>query len=121
MSAQRMLENLRYLIRVENKEPASVVTFADLAYILSHDMEEVSGVTVRKKFVKPILEDVRAYCRLRGNSVDPEKFWNHYEANGWKVGRNPMKDWHAAVRTWERSSGPVSGNGSMFTQEEGRL
>jgi hypothetical protein len=36
--------------------------------------------------------------------VDPERFFTYYESNGWKVGRNAMKDWRAAVRTWERNS-----------------
>lgn len=52
---------------------------------------------------RPTLEDVRAYCTERGNKVDPERWFNYYEANGWRVGKNPMKDWKAAVRTWERN------------------
>lgn len=58
--------------------------------------------TKTKRFVKPTLNDVRAYCMERQNSVDPESFIDFYESNGWKVGKNPMKDWKAAVRTWER-------------------
>ena len=50
----------------------------------------------------PTLEDVKAYCNERNNRVDPERFIDYYTANGWKVGKNPMKDWKAAVRTWER-------------------
>lgn len=50
----------------------------------------------------PTLDEVKAYCNERGNSVDPERFIDYYTANGWKVGKNPMKDWKAAVRTWER-------------------
>ena len=56
--------------------------------------------TVKSKH--PTLEDVKAYCNERGNRVDPERFIDYYTANGWKVGKNPMKDWKAAVRTWER-------------------
>lgn len=58
-----------------------------------------------KRFVKPSLDEVRAYCRERGNSVDPEAFCDFYESKGWKVGNQPMKDWQAAVRTWEKSRG----------------
>ena len=54
-----------------------------------------------RRFTPPTLEEVKAYCEERGNSVDPQRFINHYSSNGWKVGKNPMKDWHAAVRTWE--------------------
>lgn len=51
----------------------------------------------------PTLDEVRAYCLERGNHVDPERFMDYYTANGWKVGKNPMRDWKAAVRTWERN------------------
>lgn len=54
-------------------------------------------------FIKPTLDEVAQYCRERGNSVNPAKWLNHYESNGWMVGRNKMKDWKAAVRTWEHS------------------
>lgn len=56
------------------------------------------------RFVKPTLEEVKAYCHERMNMVDAEKFMNYYESNGWKVGKNPMKDWKAAIRTWEKST-----------------
>lgn len=58
--------------------------------------------TTTKKFKKPTLEQVKAYCLERKNSIDAESFIDYYEANGWKVGRNSMKDWKAAVRTWEK-------------------
>ena len=54
--------------------------------------------------VRPGIEEVEAYCRERGNEVDAEQWMNHYEAVGWKIGKSPMKDWRAAVRTWERRS-----------------
>lgn len=54
-----------------------------------------------KKFIKPTLADVEAYCTERGNGIEAQAFLDHYTANGWKVGRNPMKDWRATVRTWE--------------------
>lgn len=54
-----------------------------------------------KRFIKPTLEDVAEYCQERKNSVNAEKFIAYYEANGWKVGKNAMKDWKAAVRSWE--------------------
>jgi predicted phage replisome organizer len=55
-----------------------------------------------KRFTKPSLDEVSAYCSERGNNVDAEKWYDYYESNGWKVGKNPMKDWKAAVRTWEK-------------------
>lgn len=55
-----------------------------------------------KRFVKPTADEVRAYCAERGNRVDAQAFVDFYEAKGWKVGNAPMKDWKAAVRTWEK-------------------
>lgn len=54
-----------------------------------------------KRFTPPTLEEVKAYCTERNNAVDPQHFIDYYTANGWKVGKNAMKDWKAAVRTWE--------------------
>jgi hypothetical protein len=56
-----------------------------------------------KRFKPPSVDEVRAYCRERKNQVDAEKFVDYYTSNGWKVGKNNMKDWKAAVRTWERN------------------
>lgn len=59
--------------------------------------------TKRKRFVPPTLEEVQAYCYERNNDVDAERFIDYYTSNGWLVGKNKMKDWKAAVRTWERN------------------
>lgn len=56
------------------------------------------------RFAPPSLEDVKAYCSERHNTVDPERFIDFYESKGWYVGRNKMKDWKAAVRSWENRS-----------------
>ena len=55
-----------------------------------------------KAFRPPTLQEVKAYCQSRNNGVNPEKWYAHYEAVGWKVGKNKIKDWKAAVRTWEQ-------------------
>src|SRR5215471_18635575 len=57
----------------------------------------------RAPFVAPTVAEVAAYCRQRQNRVDAQAFVAHYESNGWKVGRVPMRDWRAAVQTWERT------------------
>lgn len=54
------------------------------------------------KFIKPSLEEIKSYCNERKNNIDAEKFYHHYESNGWMVGRNKMKAWKAAVITWEK-------------------
>lgn len=53
------------------------------------------------RFVKPTLEEVTAYCNERNNNINAQRFIDYYESNGWKVGKNPMRDWKASVRTWE--------------------
>ena len=62
----------------------------------------------QKRFCRPDVQQVAAYCRERGNQVDAQRFVDYYTANGWRVGKNPMKDWKAAVRTWEKQEGGSS-------------
>lgn len=54
----------------------------------------------RQRFSPPTVDEVRAYCREKGYCTDPERFVDYYTSNGWRVGKNPMKDWKAAVRSW---------------------
>jgi hypothetical protein len=65
----------------------------------------------RTRFTPPSIDEVRAYCQERGNGVDAERFIDYYNANGWRVGKNAMKDWKAAVRTWEKNG---YGNGVSY-------
>lgn len=60
-----------------------------------------------QRFDPPTVEQVREYCEERGNYVDADRFVDFYSAKGWMVGKNRMKDWKAAVRTWERDSHPT--------------
>ena len=53
-------------------------------------------------FQKPSIDAIREYCASRGNNVDADQFFNFYESKGWVVGKSPMKDWKAAIRTWEK-------------------
>ena len=55
-----------------------------------------------RRFTPPTEDEVRAYCKERGNSVNSQKFIDFYSSKGWKVGNQPMKDWKACVRTWEQ-------------------
>ena len=58
----------------------------------------------RKRFTPPTVDEVRAYCQERRNGIDPQSFVDHYSARGWKYNGNvAMKDWRAAVRTWEKN------------------
>ena len=71
-----------------------------------------------QKFAPPTAEQVREYCQSRGNSVDPEQFIDHYEANGWIRGKSKLKDWKAAVRTWEKRQNEFTNRSG--TQRNGR-
>jgi len=57
-----------------------------------------------KKFTKPSIEELIDYCNQNVLNIDPNQFIDYYNANGWKVGKNPMKDWQATARTWHRNS-----------------
>lgn len=87
------------------------------------ETEEYKKETEKKtvsRFAPPSTNEVKEYCLERKNFVDAEKFIDHYTANGWKVGRNKMKDWKAAVRTWEKNSVAPTG-GMSTTQPSGRF
>lgn len=70
------------------------------------DSERLRSRKSKKRFRPPSVEEVEEYCFERNNKVDAEKFVDFYASNGWKVGKNPMKDWKAAVRTWEKREAP---------------
>ncbi|GAA4455355.1 hypothetical protein [Novipirellula rosea] len=92
--------------RVENHRNACSVTSALPEKRRGREDKESSARTGKtvQRFVPPTLDEVRAYCRERSNAIDAEQFVDHYTANGWCQGRGkPIRDWKAAVRTWERN------------------
>lgn len=64
----------------------------------------------KKRFIEPTVDQVREYCTRNNHNIDPEAFVDYYTANGWKVGKNKMKDWKAAVRTWARNDNNNNNN-----------
>lgn len=66
------------------------------------DKDKDESITRARRFTPPTLDDVSVYVRERGSNVDPQRFLDFYASKGWMVGKNPMKDWKAAVRTWEK-------------------
>ena len=71
-----------------------------------------------KKFTIPTIQEIKIYCQERNNNVNPEKFYHHYEANGWLVGKNknPMKSWKSAIiTTWEE---PKTSQGQSQQQKD---
>lgn len=61
------------------------------------------------RFTPPTVDEISAYCQERNNGVNAQRFHDFYSAKGWKVGNQPMKDWKAAVRTWEQRDGGTAG------------
>ena len=71
--------------------------------ITKQNKENRADKPPRTRFSAPSVDEVRAYCVERGNSVDAERFCDYYAANGWVQGKGkPIKDWRATVQTWER-------------------
>lgn len=87
----------------ENQKKQGKAKKADNEYEYDNDNDLLKENTKRKVFTTPTVDDVRAYCLERNNKVDPQQFVDFYESKGWMIGKNKMKDWKAAVRTWERS------------------
>jgi hypothetical protein len=97
--------NVNHNVNV-NEECKSELINENSNLMENHNIENnFKGVEIEavknKKFKKPTIQEIKNYCLERKNNVDANKFFNYYEANGWKVGKNPMKDWQACVRTWE--------------------
>lgn len=70
----------------------------------------VNTETARAIFLPPTISEVKEYCEKRKNGINPEQFVNFYQSKGWMIGKNKMKDWKAAVRTWEIQNRKNNGN-----------
>lgn len=68
------------------------------------------------RFIKPTLAEIKDYCTSRNNGIDPQAFFDFYESKGWKIGNTPMKNWRAAVNTWERRKKQEVGNGTDYNK-----
>ena len=94
-------------------------TDTDTDILLSNDSK---GETRARRFTPPTLDDVSVYVWERGSNVDPQRFLDFYASKGWMVGKSPMKDWKAAVRTWEKRedtgnhSNPTPGNNAWMKE-----
>lgn len=89
---------------IENRDKSLDIRNIDLEIEKEAEKENKADKPPRTRFTPPTLEDVQNYCFERNNNVDAQRFIDYYTSNGWKVGKNPMKDWKAAVRNWERTS-----------------
>lgn len=122
---------------VMNREPEETETNRNKPKITENNQTETEESEIRKKeerrnkkedkrdsigrFTPPTIEQVTEYCRERNNGVNPVKWFNYYTANGWKVGKNPMKDWKAAVRTWEEGESNNGKYGSSSGGSDGKI
>ncbi len=82
------------------------------------EIHKESKARTKKPFSPPSLTDIQAYCLERKNQIDPQRFLSYYESNGWRVGKNPMKDWKAAIRNWESRNGDYDGANRKVSDHE---
>lgn len=68
------------------------------------DIDKSISTKKSSRFTPPTLDEVEQYCLERANGIDAQTFIDFYESKGWMIGKNKMKDWKAAVRTWERKN-----------------
>ena len=86
--------------------PGNVPDKSHNVRILDIELDSELDKEVRNKrevFKQPTIDEVKEYCQERKNRVDAERFLDYYESKGWMIGKNKMKDWRAAVRTWEKN------------------
>ena len=80
--------------------------------------EEPAPKKLRQRFTPPTVAEVADYCKERGNGIDAQQFVDYYTSKGWKVGNASMKDWEAAVRTWEQRE-HTNAHGNAKTAPQG--
>ena len=90
-------------VSVQHPERCQIDTESSVIPTPNNINNNISDIISVKRFVKPKVDEIEAYCKERNNSVDAQQFFDYYESKGWKVGKSPMKDWKSAVRTWERN------------------
>lgn len=103
-------EYSHYFNEIMRENKVLYKSYVSLFQTIIEDEDEVEADNRKDKegkstrFKKPTIEDIRTYCIERKNSVDPDKFYYFYESKGWMVGKNKMRDWKAAIITWEKNS-----------------
>ena len=95
-----------------NLEPQHNITEQNIAKQNGAEGIKADKPPTRHNFSPPTVEEVKAYCTEKGYNIDPDRFVDFYTSNGWKVGKNPMRDWKAAVRNWSRKEQPSGTNES---------
>ena len=114
------IENIRL-------EAANGMTAAQIARTHNRTVAEIKKhLPKAEKFKKPTVEEIAAYCKEKNFNVNAQQFFNYYESNGWKIGRNSMKSWQAAVQNWNardkannKAAGTMWANDSTDTNTAG--
>lgn len=94
------------------------VSVSDYVSVSDKDIEKEKDKKEKGRFIKPSVDDVRAYISEKGYHVDAQSFVDFYESKGWRVGNSPMKDWKACVRTWERREKDKPVNFNQFAKTD---
>jgi predicted phage replisome organizer len=111
IESEKLLQSGQMSRQISEKNPPEIEIELKIEKEIIH-----SGTSPQKNtFKPPTLEEVQAYCKERNNKVDAERWINHYTSNGWMVGKNKMKDWKAAVRTWEKNDTPQTQQKTKIT------
>ena len=84
----------------ESEKPKETVA-SKMAETIAEDAPKQEKKPKSTRFVKPTIEEIDAYCKERNNGIDARNFFYHYESKNWHIGKDPMKNWKAAVHTWE--------------------
>ena len=89
--------------RTTSEQPVNTINKDNKYNKENNNKQKIEDMGDKKstRFTTPDFEEVKSYCQERKNNINPEKWINHYESNGWMIGKNKMKNWKAAIRTWE--------------------
>jgi len=102
---QKLISKAPIVGIVSGQSPDSVGTKSEL----KEEKRREEKKNTSRRFTPPTLQEVSDYCKERGNSVNPQEFKDHYDANGWYRGKTKIKDWKACVRTWEKKESKEQG------------
>lgn len=107
-------------IEIEIEEEREIEGEQEVGSKKEKEKENIYGAKApaRSSFTRPTLLEVKEYCEERNNGIVPEQWYDFYEANGWKVGRNAMKDWKACIRSWERRRAEEQANKPKTREQE---
>lgn len=100
------------LEQMEQDGANGTVSVDNNSVILKEKEDTIISSKKEKRFVKPTIQEIQAYIFEKGYTFDAEAFYAFYESNGWKVGRNPMKNWKMACTTWSKNRNNNNNNGN---------